>query len=339
MPETKTENTQQSTQTQNYAGFQLPYLTDAMSKASGIYSQGAGNLYGGDVLAGFRPEQVANFRNILGYAGGNTVPGQTAAAGGALTGAGIGGLTGALGGLGSFTPQGGTESNIAAARAYADNPAVGGMVDAAMRDARRGVYEDTLPQITRASALTGNTNSSTRGIREGIVERGLAEKTADVSAGIRGDLFNRGLQLAEGGRQFDNTATLDALSKRGTLGGSAAAMGLGSLGDSITQQLGLYGAAGTAGEGLRAGDQAALDAMRGKSEYGTDRLSQMLAQYYGIVGSNSWGSNSTGTKTTETETQASPWTIAGGLAGAAGGFFGGNGMFGANGAFPNAFRK
>jgi hypothetical protein len=189
---TETKNTNKTENTnQNYGAnsssspwnVQIPYLNQAFNQASGILNQGTGNVYSGDMTAQFTPEQLATFRSMIGQ-GGNA---------GTLANTGVNSLTGAANGLASFAPQGGVDSNIAAAGQYANNPYLSGQVDAAMRDARRSVYEDALPGIDRGAALTGNLDSSTSGISKGIVERGLAEKTADVSAGLRGNAFNQGL--------------------------------------------------------------------------------------------------------------------------------------------------
>jgi hypothetical protein len=190
---TETKNTNKTENTnQNYGAnsssspwnVQIPYLNQAFNQASGILNQGTGNVYSGDMTAQFTPEQLATFRSMIGQ-GGNA---------GTLANTGVNSLTGAANGLASFAPQGGVDSNIAAAGQYANNPYLSGQVDAAMRDARRSVSEDALPGIDRGAALTGNLDSSTSGISKGIVERGLADKTADVSAGLRGNAYNQGLR-------------------------------------------------------------------------------------------------------------------------------------------------
>lgn len=302
----KTENTNQNYGANSSSApwqLQVPYLSKAFQTASGQLDQGTGNVYGGDINAQFTPEQLATFRNMIGAGG----------AAGTLATNGAGSISGAANALENYTPQGGVDSNIHAAGQYADNPFMSGMVDAAMRDARRSVSEDVLPGIDRGAALTGNLDSSTRGISHGIVERGLADKTADVSAGLRGDAFNRGLSLAEQGRQFDNSSVLQALQQRGSLGATALS-GAGSLFDMGSQ----------GGAGVQQAAQAALDNARAKAEYASDRPSDLLARYFGIVGGSGYGGTQTsngfqnGTKLTngKEEKEASPAAVIGGLLGA-----------------------
>lgn len=283
-------------------------LTFAFDQAKGAL----GDAYKGDTTAQFNPDQLATFRRMLGFSNSSPIPGQTASAGTDLTGAGVGATTGALSRLGAFSPTGGTSSNIDAANAYADAAASPAAVDAAMRDARRQVTEQTLPGITQNAALTGNNMSSRTAIAEGIVNRGLAEKAADVSANMRAGAFNTGLGLAENSRQFDNNAVLDALKSRGSLGSTAAGQGLDALGNSIGQQGSLFDLANSGGAGLQASDQAKLDNDMGKSNSVWDNL----MKYYGIVGSQNWGgtTQSSGTMTKE----PSIWETIGGLMSAGG---------------------
>jgi hypothetical protein len=113
---------------------------------------------------------------MIGY-GGNSAGADTSSNVGMSTAnAGSSALNGALSGLSSYTPGGGTQSNIDAATAYANNPATDGMIDAAMRDARRSVSEGILPQNARSAALSGNTMSSKSAIQDAIVQRGLGRQ-------------------------------------------------------------------------------------------------------------------------------------------------------------------
>jgi hypothetical protein len=303
--------TQQQNSTTNPWAVQTPYLTDAFAKA-----QGASNSsYSGDRVAQFTPDQLATFQRMIGA--GNSPLGQSA---GTTAGTLMGGANAAEGAwqrLGSFIPQGGTDSNIAAANSYADAAVSPSAIDAVMRDARRSVSEGALPQIARASAVSGNALSSKRQIAEGIVERGLADKTADVSATMRSDAFNKGLTLAEGSRQFDNTAMLDALKSGGSLGISSASSGIQGAGSSVDTLGKLFELANTGGAGMQAANQASLDNNIAKS----DSVWDNLARYYGIVGANNWGGTSSGTATT-TKTP-SAWEVIGGLMSAGGSLMGG----------------
>lgn len=303
-----------STQTQNQSSVtnpwavQTPYLTDAFAKAQGQ----SNNAYTGDRVAQFTPDQLATFNRMLGYANNSTAPGAATNAGTALTGAGVNAATGALSQLGAFTPQGGTASNIDAANAYADAAASPAAVDAAMRDARRQVYEQALPGIDASSAATGNNMSSRSDMSKAIIERGLAEKAADVSATMRQNAFNNGLNLAQNSSQFNNTAILDALKSAGSLGTGAVGTGVGATGAGIDQQGNLFNLANQAGAGQQAAGQASLDNSIGKSDSAWDNL----MKYYGIVGGNNWGGTTQGYGTTQSTPSA--WQVIGGLLSAGG---------------------
>jgi hypothetical protein len=229
-----------------------------------------------------------------------------------LMNGGANAATGALRRLGAFTPTGGTQSNIDAANSYADAAANPAAVDAAMRDARRQVSEQALPQVARSAALTGNSMSSKNAITQGIIERGLAEKGADVAATMRQDAFDKGLQLAEGGRQFDNSSILDALKSQGSLGASTAASGMAGADTSVDTLGKLFSLAQQGGAGEQAANQANLDNSIGKSDSTWDNL----MKYYGIVGGNNWGGTTTGNGTTTST--PSIWQTVGGLMSAGG---------------------
>jgi hypothetical protein len=289
---------------------QQPYLTQAFSQASGNLSNAYGKTYDGQQVSQFTPDQLATFKNMTQY-GGNTSPADTTGAIGANTAnTGYSALSSALSGLKGFSPSGGTDSNIAAATAYANNPATDGMIDASMRDARRSVSEQALPQIARGAATSGNTMSSRRAISEGLVERGLADKTADVSANIRGQQFDNGLKLAESGRQYDNSAIVDAMKAAGSMGGSAIGTGLNGIGAGIDQAKGLFDIANAGGAGQQASGQAAIDNAKGMSEYGVDRNQKALQDFFSIIGANNWGGTQQGTQTSTPSTWS---TIGSGL--------------------------
>lgn len=360
----------------------MPYLQGGWAQAGNLLQQSKANPYSGPMLAQLTPEQLQNFQNMTGFANNSGTPrfsnnvaagAQRTAGGLAATGAGLAGagagltntgtgmlaqggattgqgtsaMLDAIHGLGGYSPTGGVDANVSAAQQYADNPALSGQVDAAMRDARRSVSEQALPQIAREAAASGNIGSSKRGLAEGVVQRGLAEKTADVSAQLRGNAYNQGLQLSEQGRQFDNNAMLQAMQSRGTLAGNLAQAGLGQTGTGVNtinagtnagqlglgyqnagmdasklglaandtgmqQQLGLFDLANKAGAGNQVGNQLGIDDARLRAQ--NPDAWQALQNYYGIVGSQNWGG--TGTQTsTQTPSQMSQ---IGGMMGMAG---------------------
>jgi hypothetical protein len=308
-----TSSTQQTTSQQSAPWtVQQPYLKQAFDQAQGNLSNANANQYTGQQIAQFTPEQLANFQQMQGY-GSNPAGANTSTNVGIDTAnAGSSALQDALNGLKTYTPGGGTQSNIDAATAYANNPATQGLIDAAMRDANRSVSEQALPQIARGAATSGNTMSSRRAISEGLVERGLAEKTADVSANIRGQQFNNGLALAEQGRQSDNSAILDALKSSASAGGNAVNSGVNSIGSGIQQQGGLFDIANAGAAGGQQNQQNQIDNAKGMAEYGSDTAAKNLQAFMSIVGSNQWGGQMNGS-TTETSTPSTWNTIASGL--------------------------
>jgi len=78
----------------------------------------------------------------------------------------------------------------------------------AMRNDYRNLMENQLPQTGLSSSMTGNTNSSRRGVREAILERGYLDRQADTSANIQDSLINRSMLAQQG--QLDNMTGANA---------------------------------------------------------------------------------------------------------------------------------
>ncbi len=288
-----TQNANTSTSQQNPWQVQAPYLTQAFQAASGNLNSANANTYTGQQVAQFTPDQLSTFQKMIGYGGNSTGADTSSSVGASTATAGGNALMGALKGLSAYKPAGGTDSNVAAATAYANNPATDGMIDAAMRDARRSVSEGVLPQLARSNATSGNTMSSRNAISQGIVERGLADKTSDTSAQIRGDQYNKGLALAEQGRQSDNSNMLQSLMGTASAGNSAVGTGVNAIGNGITQQSGLFGLANAGGAGQVAANQAGIDNSKAMPEYANSQAAQNLQNFFKIVGGQSWGGDST----------------------------------------------
>lgn len=315
MNTTSTKTTDQNTQPW---AVQAPYLQQAFSGASDTLNQANGNQYNGQQVAQFTPDQLSNFRNMLSFGSNSTGANTSTNVGINTANMGAGALSSALSGLQGFRPQGGTQSNIDAATAYANNPATDGMITAAMRDANRAVSEQALPGLARGSALSGNAMSSKNDIAQGVIARGLADKTADVSSQIRGEQFNNGLQLAQRNSEANNSSILDALRAAASAGGSAVGTGVGAIGSGIQQQGGLFDIANAGAAGGQQNEQNQINNAKAMSEYGSGIDWQNLQNFMKIVGSNNWGG--TGQKTEES-TPSMMSTLAGGL-GAFNSFFG-----------------
>lgn len=312
MPSKQTSTT--STDMGPWSG-QQPFIKQAFSEAQSIYNKNKDNPYGGDFIAqpGQNMFDMANrnmdFYNTTGINRADNLYGTSQ---GLLQG-GSGGLFNATGGLMDMANRDRIGGVIDAASRTADNPYMSAMVDATMRDARRNAGENVLPSLYRNAAATGNLNSSRTAIAEGLVNRGLAEKAADVSATLRGQAYSDGLRLG----QNDQTLGIDALTRAGGLFDSMTGRGYGGITDATNQRnAAMLGGLemGAAEQGLR---QQAIDNELMKR----DQDFANLAKYYGIIGANNWGQ--TGTSTTTTKSQPSGAQIAGGVLGAVGSLFGG----------------
>lgn len=316
----KQQTTQSSEQTKDPWAPQIPYLEQAFNTASNTYNKGAGNLYSGPQVAQFTPDQLSTFQRMVGYGNNNTAAATTGAAGNTLTSAGTSGVTNALNHLASFKPGGGTQSNIDAATAYANNPAISDMVTAAMRDSVNNANENVLPQIGRNANAGGNINSNRTAIQNAIVERGLNNQAGDISANLRGNAYDTGLKLAEQNSEATNNNILDAFKSLGAIGGDAATTGVNANTASIGQQGSLFDIANQGGAGEQAANQAQIEDNKATNEYGTDRLNALLAQMFGIVGGTGYGGTQTGTGTSTVEKQPGALSIAGGVLGGLGSF-------------------
>ena len=294
---TQTEN---KTTTSNPWEAQAPFLQQGFQAASAGLQNAQSQPGPNQFVSQYTPEQLGAFRQMLGYGTGNpAIAGNSAAAGGALTGAGANATTGALSGLSNYAPGSTSDAILADAEKFSNNPQVGGMVDAAMRDARRSVSEQVLPSIGRNAAATGNINSNKTAIREGLVERGLADATADTSANIRGNLYSQGLNLAQNNLSQNDAARLGALSTAASAGTGAVGTGVGANSGAVQQQSGLFDIANAGVTGQQAGSQAAINDILARYGFNVDKGFQGLDQFWNVVGGNNWGgtSNSTGTTT------------------------------------------
>ena len=127
----------------------------------------------------------------------------------------MGGM-GAMGGQGAFDvmqqgqgfannyadlyQQGGAD-RMQQAQDYAINNS-GGLVNAAMRDDKRNLQENTLTGINQGASSSGNMNSSRAGVAEAVANRGFDDRQADVTAGIQQNLM--GQSLGQQNQQFSD---------------------------------------------------------------------------------------------------------------------------------------
>ncbi len=294
------------------SSFQAPYLTDAFNSAQSIYNSSKSSpYYQGETYAGMSAEAKSALDKLKAYASGTGLDTATTLGNLGSQMAGYGAKAGST--LDQFTTMAGqdpTQANIAAATAYANNPAIQGMIDANSRDVTRNLSEDVLPGIDRAASASGNINSSRAGVASGIAQRGAADRIADISATLRGDAYNRGLSMA----QSDRATNLSALGQAASAYGNLASFGVDALGRSTDAAYGAYDAIKGADAAEQADRQGQLSADFSKWQGEDTRAMDLLSRYMNIVGGNQWGQSGTSSGTSKS-TQAG--SILGQLAGAA----------------------
>jgi len=138
----------------------------------------------------------------------------------------------------------------------------------AMRNDYRNLMENQLPQTGLSSSMTGNTNSSRRGVREAILERGYLDRQADTSANISDNLIDRSLTAQQ--NQLANMTTANK--------NLAGLYGLGQNNAGAAQLL-------NAGGVLQGDAQAAMNDAKANYEGNRDfALNQYMAYNAGILG-------------------------------------------------------
>lgn len=165
---------------------------------------------------------------------------------------------------------------LATAMDYASNNG-SALVDAAMRDDRRNLQENTLTGINLNASGTGNMNSSRAGVADAVANRAYDDRRADVAAGIQDRLIDR--SLTQQAQQFADQGT--ALNSAGNANNqimSAYNTGLNTLGEGANFGM-------NAGSTLQGFDQAQLDANRSDFERMRDfEMQQRMAYQSGILG-------------------------------------------------------
>lgn len=114
------------------------------------------------------------------------------------------------------------------------------LVDAALRDDRRTLQENTLTGIDMSASGSGNMNSSRAGIAEAVANRAFDDRAADVRAQVQSDL--RQDSLAQQNAQFGQANT--ALGNAGTsIAGTGSQFGSGV--NALSGASNVYGAQGS----------------------------------------------------------------------------------------------
>jgi hypothetical protein len=198
------------------------------------------------------------------------------------------------------------------------------MVSAATQGGRNAA-ENTIPNLYRAAAGSGNINSDRASLAQGVVERGLAENAQDISATMRGNMWNQGLNQAN----TQNQQQLGALSNAGSLGANLGGAGSSMMSQGINDQANLSSLYSGAGSALNSLNQSYLDNALSKYQGAIQNTWSPVNNLYNIAGASNWGStqntNSTGFSMAPQQNQSSSpgalsylgagLGVAGGLAG------------------------
>lgn len=281
-------------------------LEKAFAEAQRIYGLGSQAQAPTDFTAQMSPEQIASFHQMVSQGSNLGIPQGQAALSTQLGQAGAGGVTGALNGLNGYNPSASnnTQSQIDAANRYVSGQDIDGQVRNAMLNATQTARDVTLPGIAMNASNSGNTNSSRAGIAEGMVQRGLAQQSADLGATLRNSAFQTGLDRAQQTSNNNNQLGLGGLTAQGTLGTAAAGAGLNAGNSSVSNTGALSSMAAEGGAGLTSAQQAVLDNQYKQYLQATQGNYGALSGLMGIIGDKNWGSNTTGTNTANTATNA-----------------------------------
>lgn len=204
---------------QDIYGGQAPYINDIYGQAANLY-----NNYGmpDKQVAGLNPMMGANAGFATG--GGNDI--YTAQLMSSLNNMGGYGTAGAaadrMAGGNVYRAPMTNGVNYAALDASVNNPWLSGQIDAASRDVTRNLYENQLTGNAGFAAGTGNSGSSRRAVMDAIATRGAADRVGDISATMRGNAYNTGLDLANRTALANQSAQLGTNSLNANLMNSGA---------------------------------------------------------------------------------------------------------------------
>ena len=297
---------------------QAPYLTQAFSGASSALNTAQNNaVTPSQFTANYNPAALNAYTQEQGYGTNTAVPDSSAAAGGALSTAGVGGVQNGLGGLAGFQSQGGTDSNIAAAMKYAGNAPISAMTQAAMQPAYDAANYVTNPRIDATGAGSGDINSSRNAIQHGLVTKGLQQDAASISGNLEGSAYSTGLNLAQTNSQANNTNALTALMAQLSGGTSAANAGTAANTGSVNDASGVFGIANAGSQGAQTAAQAPLTNAQQAFTANTNDPFAAYNNFMSLIGGN-YGSQTTGTTNDQQTSTPSTMSQIGSWAGLAG---------------------
>lgn len=244
-------------------------LAGSQSALDGVLAKGA---YTGQTLAGPNQYQTGTANTMGGY-GTNMM---NSGAGMMGANSGFGANSGNMYNQFQGMSQDAQRDRLGTAMDYASNNA-GGLVDAAMRDDRRNLQENTLTGIDLGASGSGNMNSSRAGVAEAVANRGYDDRRADVAANIQNSLIDR--SLASQAQQFaDQGSALQGAGQANQEISSAYNTGLNTLGQGSNFGM-------NAGNALQGYEQASLNDTRSAFERQRDfEMQQRTGYQTGILG-------------------------------------------------------
>ena len=244
-------------------------LAGSQSALDGVLAKGA---YTGQTLAGPNQFQTGTANTMGGY--GTDMMNSGAGMMGANSG--FGANSGNMYNQFQGMAQDAQRDRLGTAMDYASNNA-GGLVDAAMRDDRRNLQENTLTGIDLGASASGNMNSSRAGVAEAVANRGYDDRRADVATNIQNSLIDR--SLASQAQQFaDQGSALQGAGQANQGMSSAYNTGLNTLGQGANFGM-------NAGNALQGYDQAALSDQQANFERQRDFDMQQRMNYQsGMLG-------------------------------------------------------
>ncbi|CAB4160632.1 hypothetical protein UFOVP730_3 [uncultured Caudovirales phage] len=268
---------------------QQPFLQGGFQQGQDALNRGLEiGPYQGPFTAGSNPNLDAGFDRTVNWS--NTAGGF----GDTLAGTGMAGVNafeGVVGNSQNLFNRAGvdpTQATLAGASAYADNPYTQGMVDGALRDVNRNL-QTGIAQNNANAVGSGNINSTRAGVTEALLTTAAADRAADISAGIRGNAYDRGLALSANQQQQGFTNQL-AANQQGLAGASA---GASLVNQGLTTGLNAANAQTGVGMAQRGLENEMIQGNIQGNEYARNTDLDLIRKYMQIVGGNYGGTQTT----------------------------------------------
>lgn len=293
-PSTTTDRT---ADTSPWSG-QQPYLLDAFRRAEDTYNRTtAQGAYTGQQVAAPTQQQYDAYGNAVtsGYNAQGVNNGMMNAGAGAY-GTGTAGMAGAMSNLNAIGSNDQTAANITRANEYVSGLDINGQVDAGMREANRNAAEGAIPNIYRQAAASGGINSDRAALSQGIVERGLAEQSAGLSAQLHNDAYKQGMTFA----QQENQQGIMANASAGSIGNEMARNGYLATNAGVNNQATVNAQITGGANGATGLDQQTINDLMARYNGGQQFSWAQLQNLMGIVGGRPWGSQEASSQTVQT---------------------------------------